>query len=289
MSFLEERIREEILQGSSYSEEYSVDLVETNSGNEFRRLRFPYPRLRYTIELLDDYPEFRTQVVEFFHKSGGQFGGFRLKHKQEYTTNNFVDAPTFDDQAAILDSTGVYQIVRWYGTEGDTTQTRRRIRKPVTGTILVGIRDDFSNPVQLVQGFTASTTTGLITFDANKTGVITAITQAASAVVTISSHPFVVNDSVHLSGVVGMTEINGLRGTVTAKTPNTLTVDIDSTAFTAYTSGGVANTRPQTNETVTAGCEFDIPARFETRVADFNYSNFNILESTLSLVEILNP
>lgn len=75
-----------------------------------------------------------------------------------------------------------------------------------------------------------------------KTFSITAITQAASAVVTVSGHTFVVGDVVAFSGVVGMIQINGLTGTVTAITTTTITVNINSTAFTAYSSGGTAAT-----------------------------------------------
>lgn len=69
---------------------------------------------------------------------------------------------------------------------------------------------------------------------------ITAITQAASAVVTVGTHTFVVGDMLAFSGVSGMTQINGLTGTVTAIGATTVTVNINSSAFSAYTSGGTA-------------------------------------------------
>ena len=69
---------------------------------------------------------------------------------------------------------------------------------------------------------------------------ITAITKAASAVATVGTHTFVVGDVVAFSGVVGMVEINGLTGTVTAIGATTITVNINSSAFTAYASGGTA-------------------------------------------------
>ena len=69
---------------------------------------------------------------------------------------------------------------------------------------------------------------------------ITAITKAASAVVTVGAHTFVAGDVVAFSGVSGMTEINGLTGTVTAIGATSITVNINSSAFTAYTSGGTA-------------------------------------------------
>jgi len=76
---------------------------------------------------------------------------------------------------------------------------------------------------------------------------ITGITQANPAVVTATSHGYSNGDEVLISGVSGMTEVNGKRFLVADKTTNTFElqdkdgVDINSTSFTAYASGGVSN------------------------------------------------
>lgn len=67
---------------------------------------------------------------------------------------------------------------------------------------------------------------------------VTAITQASSAVVTVDPSAFQIGDRVIFANVSGMTEINGITGTVTAASVTSITVNIDSTNFTAYTSGG---------------------------------------------------
>lgn len=78
------------------------------------------------------------------------------------------------------------------------------------------------------------------TFAAAK-GVITAITQANPAVVTVVNHGFSTGDVIFITGVVGMTQINNLNYTITVLTPDTFSLDgIDSTLFTAYVSGGIA-------------------------------------------------
>lgn len=71
-----------------------------------------------------------------------------------------------------------------------------------------------------------------------KTASITAITKAASAVVTVGTHTYAIGDVVEFSGVAGMTQINSLTGTITATSSTTITVNINSTGFSAYTSGG---------------------------------------------------
>ena len=85
---------------------------------------------------------------------------------------------------------------------------------------------------------------GIIT-EANKT--ITGVTQANPAVVTISSHGYSNGDYVIITGVVGMTQLNGKTFKVAGVSTNTFqlqTVDaaaINSSGYTAYSSGGVAN------------------------------------------------
>ncbi len=69
---------------------------------------------------------------------------------------------------------------------------------------------------------------------------ISAITKAASAVVTVGTHTFVVGDVVEFASVSDMPQINGLTGSITAIAATTITVNINSTGFSAYTSGGTA-------------------------------------------------
>ncbi len=76
---------------------------------------------------------------------------------------------------------------------------------------------------------------------------ISAITKANPAVVTATSHGYDNGDEVLISGVGGMTEVNGKRFLVANKTTNTFElqdkdgVNINSSSFTTYTSGGVSN------------------------------------------------
>lgn len=79
---------------------------------------------------------------------------------------------------------------------------------------------------------------------------ITGITKAASAVFTVSRtdvvNPYAVGSQVDISGVGGMTQMNGLTVTVTAIGGSagawTFTTSTDSSAFSVYTSGGTAST-----------------------------------------------
>jgi hypothetical protein len=69
------------------------------------------------------------------------------------------------------------------------------------------------------------------------------ISIAANAVITTYDHAFIAGDTVILEGVVGMLDLdgsslNGIPTLVTATTANTITIDQDTTDFTAWTSDG---------------------------------------------------
>jgi hypothetical protein len=93
---------------------------------------------------------------------------------------------------------------------------------------------------------------------------ISAITKANPAVVTASSHGYENGDEVVITGVGGMTEVNGKRFLVADKTTNTFElqdkdgVDINSSSFTTYTSGGVSNKVFEITTPYTTGQLFDI-------------------------------
>jgi len=76
---------------------------------------------------------------------------------------------------------------------------------------------------------------------------ITDITQADPGVVTATAHGYSDGDEVYLYDVVGMTEVNGSSYLVANSDANTFELtdidgnDVDTSGFTAYSSGGVAN------------------------------------------------
>lgn len=68
---------------------------------------------------------------------------------------------------------------------------------------------------------------------------ITAVTQAANALITSNAHGLVVGDRATITGIVGMTQLNNWTGrVVSVPNANQYTIDINTTTFTAYASGG---------------------------------------------------
>lgn len=67
---------------------------------------------------------------------------------------------------------------------------------------------------------------------------ITAITKANPAVITINSHGYSNGKKVFLKNIGGMTELNGRFFDVTVVDSNKISIGVDSTNYTTYTSGG---------------------------------------------------
>lgn len=284
--FLEERLPVSIKMGATYADEYAVEITKTSSGSESRRLIHPYPTRYYNIGYVGKTTDLWAAIVGLYHRAYGMYAGFRVRAMDDFSTNDNTSAPTALDQTAMLVSSGVYQLQKQYGAGGTPLSIglpSRTIFKPVSGTVLMGV----SGVAIPAAGFTVDTTTGKVTFAANKTRNISNITKAARAVVTVGSHTFTTDDTVYVSGVSGMTQINSARYSIYSTDATTITLNVNSTAFSNYATGGVVNTFPQTGEAVTCGCEFDIPFRFNSRI-DISHEAVDVRDiENVEIVELI--
>jgi hypothetical protein len=87
----------------------------------------------------------------------------------------------------------------------------------------------------LLSGSTWSNATRL-----QATKAITAITRANPGAVTAVGHGYTTADVVKIQSVVGMTQVNDLYFTITVTGVDTFTIGVDTSAYTAYSSGGTA-------------------------------------------------
>ena len=288
--FLEERLPVCVRMGATYADEYSVEITQVANRGEYRRLVQPYPVRIFNVTYTKYTATLWDEILSLYHRCYGMYAGFRVRVLDDYSTNDMTGIPTATDQILeiISQPSGTYQLQKAIvqGSALSIGLPYRTIFKPVSGSVKMAIDGIEQTYPTMWNGVD---TTGVMTF-INISKSITAITQAASAVVTVgAAHGFTANMSVFFAGVVGMTQINGLRGTITSVGATTITVDIDSTLFTAYGSGGTASTLPDATEVVTGGCEFDIPCRFNSRIDVKSVSN-NIGEtSEIEIIELLNP
>lgn len=160
--FLETRIAGTVSFGSSYSDEYAVEIVRTASGARFSRLRHGYPVRRFRLDFREPLSDMWEDIVSLYHSVRGQYAGFRVKAVDDFTTAaDGRSAPTKDDQPLAYVSSGIYQLQKAYGLVSPVLGIGRPVRtiyKPVTGTTLIA-----KNGVLLSSGVTVNTTTGRVT------------------------------------------------------------------------------------------------------------------------------
>jgi hypothetical protein len=93
--------------------------------------------------------------------------------------------------------------------------------------------------------------------EASKT--ISGLTAANPGVVTATSHGYSNGDHVWINSVSGMTEVNGRRFTVANKTTNTFELSgVNTSGYTAYSSGGTAEKVYEISTSYTSAQVFDL-------------------------------
>lgn len=290
-AFIEERLNVCVRVGAEAEDSYAVDVVNTAGGSRYASLRHGLPMRTFDVDYVKGQVELVLEIESLFHRTYGGYAGFRVRAWKDFSTaNDGMSAPTAFDSPMILVSPGVYRLAKTYGRDKPALpgigRPVRHLYKPVAGTILIGGGGATYPEFQ----YTVDTTTGLVTFAANKSRAITAITKAVNAIATVGSNTFAVGESVAISGVVGMTQINGLRALITAKPDaNHISLDINSSSFDDYTSGGTIQTQPLAGESVTCGCEFDIPVAFDSNMNTRGMGRGVFDAAGLRLVELLNP
>lgn len=284
MADIEQQFPARVLVNSIRTVQFSTDIVTYGSGQESANINWLYPLYRFQIPQRDVAENIET-ISNWFMIAYGRGKKFRVKDWLDYKSSLSVDTAISDTDQVIGEGDGStvdFQLVKTITLAGETVS--RLIKKPVTGTTIVSIDN-----VSAVNDWSIDDTTGIVTFDADKTSSITNISQASSAVIDFSAaHNLSVDDTFNISGVAGMTEINGQRATVVSVVdPDTVTVDINSSGYTTYSSGGTTHTLPQAGEYVAAGFEFDLKCRFDHDNLDtiLNSGKFHSIDS-LAIVEV---
>ncbi|WP_341706538.1 DUF2460 domain-containing protein [Halopseudomonas sp.] len=290
-AFLEERLDVCMRIGAEASDSYMLQPSITQGGARYVWLINGKPYREFDVGYIKRNSELADSVASLYHRSYGGFAGFRVKSWDDFTTAlDGRSAYSATDCTLDVVSDGVYQLVKEYGRDKpalpDIGRPRRTLFKPVDGEVAVSVAGQ-----QLPESqWSVDATTGRVALAALKSRAITAITQAAQAVLTVGTNTFVVGESVAISAVVGMTQINNLRALVTAKpSSTTITVAIDSTAFSTYVSGGTVQTWPLDGEVVSGGCEFDIPCAFDSTFDVTALDPRHREVSGLRLIELLDP
>lgn len=160
--FLEERISELIRYGATWTEEFAVDDGKTAGGSRYASLRHRYPVRTFDASYMLDDARLWTELVGVYMRAYGTLAGFRARCFDEWSTNGAKGTPTHLDQPTIRVSSGIYQLLKRYGTDKTALSglgyPYRLIKKPVSGTVKMGV-----NGVLTTTGVSVDYTTGLVT------------------------------------------------------------------------------------------------------------------------------
>lgn len=159
------------------------------------------------------------------------------------------------NKTKIIANTNAVQIVEWYD---DMANASAYLWTTTSGApVLSYISSNGITPYSTASGTEFVPLTGLPSGATNTALTITGISKAANASIT-ATHAFTSADigvtTVTFHGIVGMTQMNTLSGVIQSVTSTTsFTVNINSTNFTTYGSGGIANVITGAPPTTTTG------------------------------------
>ncbi|RLA04760.1 MAG: hypothetical protein DRQ45_00085 [Gammaproteobacteria bacterium] len=283
MSFLETpRFPEDISWGSKGGPGYNTTVIQVNSGYESRNINWSYPLSEFDVSFgIRDQTDL-YDLINLFHVVAGRAHGFRYKDWADHTSANSPNDPISSSDQLLANGDGVtltYQLIKTYSF-GPLSRVRP-INKPVSGTTVISI-----NGIDQTSRFSTNIITGVVTFNSNILGSITGASKANPCVISDASHGLSTGDTIHITGVVGMTQLNDNRYVVTYLNSNSYSINVNSSAFGLWTSGGSTNTIPQSGENVRAGFEFDVPVRFDSDTLEVNLESYNVQSTSVNLVEI---
>ncbi len=156
-----------------------------------------------------------------------QFRSLKLKDRYTFNTIRGIDIYPFDSEH--------------YTTVEMPCYCMKRIiplyQQPWGNTGFWGSSSNWQFQQNITQG---NGTTGSLT------GIITNVTQANPAQVTSPLYELPNGNMILISGVIGMPELNGNIYIITVVDANNFTINVDSTGFTTYISGGTWSTSAYT-------------------------------------------
>jgi uncharacterized protein (TIGR02217 family) len=224
---------------------WNTSIAKRSSGHEQRIQRWSTPLWMWpdvahharSISKIDDLYDFFITVGE------GSYNSFLFKDWADYTV---LAADGRLGTTAVGTGYPTYQMYKRYTYGARTFDRAIKKLKASSSTIYRG-----ASPVTegaSAGNMTYDITTGIVTFvadstktvNANSTKAITAITQANPGQVTAVGHGFSTGDKIKTVSVGGMTQVNNLYYTITVVDADNFTIGVNTSAYTAYTSGGSA-------------------------------------------------
>jgi uncharacterized protein (TIGR02217 family) len=241
---------------------FLTEVVELESGHEVANSIWSVPRMRFSLALTPMEEAARDAAIAFVRAvAKGKANRFRVKDWNDYSTTHSTGRL---GTGAVGTGLPTYQAIKRY-TSGAYTADRD-LKKLVASTSTVKRGGSDVTAGAGAGNIAIDTTTGVITFVADASSAVAALTPGVTTSVTLGGAlaPLAVGEKLYLSGITGTVaaSLNGLAHPITniAGAVYTLSTDTDGLA---YTSGGTGYAYPQAGETLTIACEFDVPVRLD--------------------------
>lgn len=286
MAFYESpRFPDAIAYGALGGPAYATDVIAFDSGHEVRAIKWSVARARYDVAHAVKTPAEYATLLAFFRAMRGRAHGFRFKDWLDFAATS---AEGRLGAGAAGTGLAAYQLIKRYATASPYED--RDIKKPVSGSVTV-YRN--ASPVAVGAGagqIAIDTSTGLVTFVADSSANVTAITVGSTTQVTFASalSGLAVGGKLYLSGITGTVAatLNGLAHTISNIASNVYTLSVNTTGL-AYTSGGSGAKYPQPTDALTWAGEFDVPVRFDIDTMQVSYDTYQSLSwQSVPLVEL---
>lgn len=161
MSFHEVRFPANLSFGSLGGPERLTEIVTLANGFEERNSPWAHSRRRYDAGLgMRSLTDIDT-LLAFFEARQGRLYGFRWKDWSDYRSSGSLEDPDFEDQVIGTGdgATTTFQLTKTYSS--GAVSYVREVRKPVLGTVSVGLQGD---PQTEGVDFDVDTATGFVTF-----------------------------------------------------------------------------------------------------------------------------
>ena len=224
MAFYETRFPVDISVESATGPGWMTDVIVMHSGKESRQQKWEEVRSEYDAAYGVKTMAQLHSLRDFFNEMRGRAHGFRFKDWFDYSVT---------DEPLVPDGGPTVQLIKTYGSGFNNYV--KNITKPVSGEVTINLGgSEYGSG-----SYTVDTTTGIVTLDPLDTIDILDITQASPAEVTTDgAHGLSNGDQRWLTGIGGMTELNDTEVVITVTGSDTFTIGVNTTAYTAYTSGG---------------------------------------------------
>jgi uncharacterized protein (TIGR02217 family) len=239
-----------------------TEVIEFAGGYEQRNAAWASPRHRYVVSFENRTQAEIEELLAFMRAAEGRKNGFRFRDAADYSCLSTAGRL---GMGAVGTGLPTYQLYKRYTSGSNTTD--RLIAKPVSGGVTV-YRD--ASPVTIGAGagqIGIDYTSGIVTFVADASSSVTAVTPGATTAVTLSAAlgPLAVGEKLYLAGLTGTiaSTLNNLAHTISNIATNTYTLSVTTTGLT-WSGSGAGYAYPQAGESLTWAGSFDVPVRFDT-------------------------